>query len=214
MSKPEIYIAFDIEADGPCPGLYSMLSLGCAAYLPDGTLVDTFYTNLELLEGAQQHPDTMEWWKGQPDAWEQCRKNLEVPEVAMERFDTWIASLSHKWKPTAVAYPAGFDWPFLFYYCHRFLNHCPLGFICIDMKTLGMALLGTTYRETAKKRMPERWFNTTLPHDHNALNDAVEQGYTFVQMWKDLHPEKKLRVVEIDPPRSLTETFGKLPNCS
>src|SRR5438046_2038913 len=28
---PEIYVAVDIEADGPLPGLYSMLSLGMAA---------------------------------------------------------------------------------------------------------------------------------------------------------------------------------------
>ena len=46
MAKPEIYISTDIEADGPIPGVYSMLSFASAAYLADKTLVDTFAINL------------------------------------------------------------------------------------------------------------------------------------------------------------------------
>jgi hypothetical protein len=36
--KPEIYVSTDIEADGPIPGMNSMLSFGSAAYLADKTL--------------------------------------------------------------------------------------------------------------------------------------------------------------------------------
>jgi hypothetical protein len=41
-----------------------------------------------------------------------------------------------------------------------------------------MAVLGTGFRETAKKRMPAAWFDK-LPHTHVALDDAKEQGALF-----------------------------------
>jgi len=56
----EIYVSTDIEADGPVPGLNSMLSFASAAYLPDKQLVATFSANLELLPGATSDPQTMD----------------------------------------------------------------------------------------------------------------------------------------------------------
>jgi hypothetical protein len=61
--KPEIYVSTDVETDGPIPGPHSMLSFASAAYLADKTLVSTFSANLETLEGATGHPDTMKWWQ-------------------------------------------------------------------------------------------------------------------------------------------------------
>ena len=58
----EIYISTDIEADGPIPGLYSMLSLGAAAFKPDGAIEDEFSENLTCLPDATEDPDTMDWW--------------------------------------------------------------------------------------------------------------------------------------------------------
>ncbi len=55
----EIYVSVDIEADGPIPGDYSMLSLGSAAYDSDGNLISTFTVNVAPLEGAKQQADTM-----------------------------------------------------------------------------------------------------------------------------------------------------------
>ena len=45
----EIYVSTDVEADGPIPGPYSLLSFASAAYLADKTLVGTFEANLETL---------------------------------------------------------------------------------------------------------------------------------------------------------------------
>ncbi len=54
----EIYVSTDIEADGPIPGPYSMLSFASAVYMSDKILVDTYYANLETLPGAAAHPKT------------------------------------------------------------------------------------------------------------------------------------------------------------
>ena len=75
----ECYVSIDIEADGPAPGLNSMLSLGAVAFTSDGALVDTFSANLE----AREDPKTMRWWAKQPEAWAACRTQIRDPPSAM-----------------------------------------------------------------------------------------------------------------------------------
>ncbi len=82
----EIYISTDIEADGPIPGPYSMLSLGSAAFTADKQLLGTFSVNLETLPGATAHPEAAAWWATQPAAWAACRVDPQPPELAMERY--------------------------------------------------------------------------------------------------------------------------------
>ena len=54
LSSEEYYVSIDIEADGPIPGSFSMLSLGAAAFDSDGHLLDTWTANLEQLPDADE----------------------------------------------------------------------------------------------------------------------------------------------------------------
>ncbi len=175
----EIYFSTDVETDGPIPGPHSMLSFASAAYTADKTLVATFSANLETLEGAAPDPKTAAWWATQPEAWAACRTNLEAPAVAMRRYVEWVRAL--KGKPVFVAYPAGFDFLFVYWYLIRFADESPFGHSALDMKTYAMAVLGTDYRDSTKRNMPKRWFDP-LPHTHVALDDAIEQGALFCNM--------------------------------
>lgn len=175
----EIYISTDVETDGPIPGPHSMLSLASAAYTEGKELVSTFTANLELLPGASAHPKTAEWWATQPEAWAASRTALEAPEAAMGRYVNWIRTL--KGKPVFVAYPAGFDFLFVYWYLIRFLGESPFGHSALDMKSYAMALLKTQYRESTKRNMPRHWFDA-FPHTHVALDDAIEQGALFCNM--------------------------------
>ena len=175
----EVYVSTDVEADGPIPGVYSMLSFASAAYAPDKRLLGTFAANLETLPGAEQHPATMAWWATQPRAWEACRRDLQAPETALPAYLRWIKSLPGK--PVFVAYPAGFDFTFVYWYLVRFAGESPFSHSALDIKTYAMALMGTAYRESTKRRMPRRWFDA-LPHTHQALDDALEQGALFCNM--------------------------------
>ena len=80
-----------------------------------------------------------------------------------------------------VAYPAGFDFLFVYWYLIRFTGASPFSFSALDVKTYAMALLRTEYRESVKRNMPQRWFDP-LPHTHRALDDAIEQGALFCNM--------------------------------
>jgi 3'-5' exoribonuclease-like protein len=172
----EIYVSTDVESDGPIPGPNSMLSFGSAAYTHDKKLIGTFEANLQTLPGASGNPETMAWWQTQPEAWAAHRENLQDPEAAMKAYLAWVKALPGK--PVFVGYPATFDFMFVYWYLIRFAGESPFSFSALDIKSYAMAVLGSDYRETAKKRMPKEWFDD-LPHTHKALDDAIGQGALF-----------------------------------
>lgn len=175
----EIYISTDTETDGPIPGLYSMLSFASAAYSVNKTLVGTFSANLETLPTAITHPKTMDWWASHPEAWQACRQNLQAPEAALPTYLAWLKSLPGK--PVFVAYPATFDFMFVYWYLIRFTGESPFSHSAVDIKTYAMALLKKPYRDSTKRNMPRRWFDP-FRHTHQALDDAIEQGALFCNM--------------------------------
>ena len=177
--KTEIYISTDIEADGPIPGPHSMLSLASAAYAADKRLISTFSVNLETLPNSGPHPNTAEWWKQHPEAWASARENCRPPDAAMNAYSDWIKSLEGK--PVFVGYPASYDFMFVYWYLIRFTGESPFSHSALDIKTYAMALLGTAFRESTKRRMPKEWFDA-LRHTHVALDDAIEQGALFCNM--------------------------------
>lgn len=176
---PEIYVSTDIETDGQIPGANSMLSFASAAYLADKTLVGTFTANLKTLPDASGDPKTMEWWQSQPEAWQATRIDLQEPGDAMQSYVSWLKSLPGK--PVFVAYPAGFDFLFVYWYLIRFTGESPFSFSALDIKSYAMAMLKTEYRQSSKRNMPKHWFDS-LPHTHVALDDAIEQGALFCNM--------------------------------
>ena len=184
----DLFFSIDIEADGPYPLDYSMLSFGVAAFTPDGKLVDTYSANLETLPGAMQDPDTMEWWKGQPEAWEAHRQNTRPAEIVMPEFVQWVKSVKVesliKVKPVFVGYPAGFDFTFMYVYMRKFAGESPFSFSALDVKSYAMAVLGTEYHATTKRRFPKQWFGARR-HNHIALDDAIEQGEMFCNILKE-----------------------------
>jgi hypothetical protein len=175
----EVYVSTDVEADGPIPGPHSMLSFASAAFRADKTLVGTFAANLTLLPGAAGDAKTMEWWRGQPQAWAACRSNPREPAAVMPEYVAWLKSLPGR--PVFVAYPAAYDFMFVYWYLIRFAGESPFSHSALDIKTYAMALLGSEYRESVKRNMPARWFED-LPHTHVALDDAKGQGALFCNM--------------------------------
>lgn len=175
---PEIYCSVDVEANGPIPGEYSLLSIGAAAFNEDGEMIDTFSVNLETLPGAKEHPRTMEWWSKQPQAWETCRQNLIDPKHG---FSAWLKRLPGT--PVFVGYPTGFDFTFVYWYLIKFTGYSPFRFVALDIKSYACAVLKTPFRQTVKRTMPKEWFPKNK-HKHIALDDAIEQGQLFMNMRK------------------------------
>ena len=186
MAKPEVFISVDIEADGPIPGEFSMLSLGAAAFF-EGSLkpVGTFSANLKPLPGAKQNPSTMEWWATKPDAWAEATKDAEDPVEVMSAFRDWVQSFGAR--PVFVGYPVAWDFCFVYWYYWKFIGEQPpWGHQGLDIKTLAWTRLGGNYHHTTKSRSPKRWFaGTERDLAHRAVDDAVSQGVLFLNILKD-----------------------------
>ncbi|WP_324786892.1 3'-5' exoribonuclease domain-containing protein [Streptomyces sp. H51] len=178
--KPSLYISVDIEADGPIPGPYSMLSLGAAvagAQDADGfTAADperqTFYRELRPISDDFV-PEALA--VSGLDRERLAAEGAE-PAVALAEFSDWVREVAVDAQPVMAGYPASYDWTFLYWYLIRFTGRSPFGHSgCLDMKTLYAARAGLPLRAVAKGTM-ERELLSRRRHTHHALDDAIEQA--------------------------------------
>tara|TARA_R100000656_G_scaffold104176_1_gene76045 strand:+ start:72048 stop:72671 length:624 start_codon:yes stop_codon:yes gene_type:complete len=184
-TKTELFFSVDIETDGPNVLTNSMLSLGVACFKPTGELMGTFSANLKPREGAVQDERTMrDFWAKNPEAWEATTKDQVDPHTALPAFVSWVDTFEADLK-TCVAFPAGFDFTFLYPYMLTYAGRSPFAWSCLDVKTMVSVIRRTPYRFATKKRWPKRWFNKGLPHTHVAIEDAIEQGLSFLKMRAD-----------------------------
>lgn len=176
----EIYVSVDVETNGPIPGVYSMLSLGAAAYTgASATPLSTFSINVEKLPGAKEDPDTMNWWAQHPAAWVAANKDPIPPADAMRAHASWLKVLGGK--PLFVAYPASFDYMFVHWYFIRFLGEDPYGLEALDIRSYAMGMFGTHFEVTSKRNLPSAWM-PKRPLQHIPLEDALDQGELFCAM--------------------------------
>lgn len=194
MSKFEMYFSVDIETDGEAPGVASMLSIGISAMHPE-TLEEsgTFYRTLKRLPDAGVNPKTMSFWDEHIEYYVAARKDPIEPLQAMKELHAFV---KHQCRlhmvdgkgpiPVFMAYPAGFDFSFVFYYLHRFLGESIFGFSSLDLKSYAMALMGTNFIDVRKENYPEGWLSE-LPHTHHALDDAQMQADIFrrIRKWEN-----------------------------
>lgn len=183
MPKPELWISVDVEADGPIPGPFSMLSLGaCVAGLHDGrtfTRIDpelhTFSAELQPISDRFE-PDALA-----VSGLDRDRLIAEgaPPAAAMTRFADWIAATQRELgagRPVCCAYPLGFDWLFTYHYLIAFTGASPFSHgRHVDIKTLYLAKAGTGAQGATKRSMAPDLLGAR-PHTHDALDDAQGQA--------------------------------------
>lgn len=176
MNEQDIYFSVDIEASGPIPGEYSMLSLGACLV---GTIDRTFYAELRPISDRFV-PAALEVTGF--DLSELSTKGQE-PITVMRNLLDWVAVESHGVRPVFVGLNAGFDWSFVNWYFHKFLGKNPFGVAPLDIKAYYMGLTGCSWDETRSSQLPESLKPShTGKMRHNALSDALYQGEIFRRM--------------------------------
>ena len=172
---PDVYISVDIEASGPVPSRYSMVSIGaCLVDDPDVT----FYAELK--------PDNPDF---EPSAmaihgltFEHLEAEGADPQDAMNAFAAWITA-----EVPAIAYPvfvgfnAPFDWMFVSHYFHRYVGSNPFGHAALDIKAYFMGLHSIDWSATGLSLIQAHYgMNGALTH--HALDDAQVQARLFKAM--------------------------------
>jgi hypothetical protein len=194
----ELYISTDVEADGPIPGPYSMLSIGmAAAATSDGTTftrldpaVQTFYRELQPISDTYV-PEALAV-SGLDRA--ALTTTGASPADAMTANVTWITEVAahHRARPVFVAYPLGFDWMFTYWYQQRFTGGSPFGHSGhIDVKTLFATKAAVPVRTVGKRSMP-RSLLSGRRHTHHALDDAIEQAELFCNITEWAGPDRSI----------------------
>ncbi len=173
-AKTECYISVDIEASGPVPGIYSMLSLGaCLVGMPERTFYAELrpITDLAIPEALHVSGFTLD----------QLARTGRDPQEAMEVFLGWVQEVAAGATPVFVGFNASFDWAFVNWYFHVYLGENPFGIGALDMKAYYMGLSGCHWRETTSNQLPQQFQPTHQP-THNALDDAIAQAEIFKKL--------------------------------
>lgn len=160
----------DIESDGPIPGDYSMISFG--AVLVDEKLDKTFYGKLK--------PISEKW---DPNALavsghtREATLQFDEPENVMNEFNKWIKSNS-KGRPIFISDNNGFDWMFICWYFHHFINENPFGFTSRRLADLYCGIEKDTFAKWKHLRK--------TAHTHNPVDDAMGNAEVLLMMKNEM----------------------------
>ncbi len=164
------YIMVDIESDGPIPGDYSMISFG--AVLVDETLDRTFYGKL--------HPISDKWI---PEALQvsghtrEETNTFEEPKKVMLAFKEWIETNS-KGRPIFISDNNGFDWMFICWYFHHFIQENPFGWTSRRLSDLYCGIEKDTFAKWKHLRKTK--------HTHHPVDDAMGNAEVLWKMKKEM----------------------------
>lgn len=172
------WIVVDVESDGPCPGLYSMISLGAVVVEPG--LERTFF--------ATFRPISDDWV---PEALavsghsrEECMA-FPPPEEGVRAFGEWVVANCGTRKSRGDVVPDarfisdnnGFDWQFVNWYFHRFLGDNPFGF--------SSERINSIYKGMRRSMFVNHKHLRKTKHTHHPVDDATGNAEALLAM-KDM----------------------------
>jgi hypothetical protein len=190
-ARQDTYFSVDIETDGPIPGLYSMLSFAVVqAGYHDGRKFVPIESGSEKYWELRPISETFDPEALRVNGLDRSRLSVEgaLPELAMSQADQWIRNRADGRRPVMVASPAAFDWMFMHWYFTTYVGGSPFGYSsCFDVKTAISVKFDRPIAMSGRERLPG-WMRSTLPHSHNALDDAREQAQLFANLleWRGL----------------------------
>jgi DNA polymerase III epsilon subunit-like protein len=181
------YFCIDVEASGPVPGLYNLVSLGAVPVVRGrdrwAATADELYLLLRPMNDGFD-PEAMAVHGISRREMEE--RGLE-PKAAMRRLREW--TLAHCDPPAArpvfVGHNAVFDWAFVNHYFVATGEENPFGWKALDTKSLAMGRLRLPWFDTHKE-MLEKLLPGLGPPDqarvHRADYDARYQATILVEL--------------------------------
>ena len=159
MSKFAQHIVFDVEADGPCPGLYNMISFALVSLADPAS--SYFGEVLPILDSP-----------GLPAAREitgisfEMQKTYRPPELVMAEARDWLTAITAGRRPIFWSDNPAFDWQFWNWYTYKYLGENPAGFSARRIGDLDAGRRGEPLNTLAWKK------RRVTAHTHNPVDDA------------------------------------------
>ncbi len=159
MTNWSHHIVFDVEADGPCPGLYNMISFGLVSLAdPSKSFLGQVAPLLDKpgIDAARAVTGiTFETQKTWPDA-----------AIVMPAAAAFLNELTGGKRAIFWSDNPAFDWQFWNWYCHRFLGDNPAGFSARRIGDLDAGRRGEPLTTNAFKK------RRNTAHTHDPVDDA------------------------------------------
>lgn len=163
-------ISVDVESDGPCPGMHSMICFG--AVIVEAGLQRTFYAELKpisdiyipeaLAISGFSREDTLKF----PD-----------PRDAMQNFEIWL-NKNVEGRPIFYSDNNGYDFGFLNYYFWQQLGRNPFGWSSANIGSFYKGMqrdLYSTFKHLRETR-----------HTHNPVDDAKGNAEALLKMFAQI----------------------------
>ena len=162
----------DVEATGPCPGLYSMISFG-VVLLEDPS--QKYFSELmqplpdsRFVEDAMRVTNT-DWH----DMVEFGRPIYET----MADFSNWINQVNTGGRPMFFSDNNGFDWQFINYYFWYAMDHNPFGHSSTNINSLYKGMKHNMHKNMKHLRKTK--------HTHHPVDDALGNVEALQAMRKE-----------------------------
>lgn len=156
----------DVESDGPAPGLYSMVSLGCVRV--DRDLATTFKATFAPISDQ---------WVPQALAISAITRDQHLtypdPAVGVAAFGDFLKGAS-KGRPVFVSDNPAFDWQWVNYYFHRYTGDNPFGHSARRIGDLYAGLTGDFSAANGWKLLRR------TEHTHDPLDDALGNAEALI----------------------------------
>ena len=186
------YVSFDIDASGPTPGKYSMLSLGACIV---GDISTQFYREIKPISRNLIFPAMRVSAKGL-----RCLDDLKgddefnpgserfnphkvldvlyekgvAPEKVMEEYAVWVREVAKGFKPVEAAAPIKFDGMFTSWYFDNFYEgENPFGHSGEDINSMYRGVMRDINAHTAQLNIRGEDLS------NNALENAIIQAREF-----------------------------------
>lgn len=179
-NRDNIYLSFDIEADGPSPSVNSMVSIGIYGFNGVGDEVVSYQRNIKPCSNRIVDIPTKErFWDKNPDALNFVQTDQVSAEECMSEISDLYKGLKEKnYKIVWVARPSAFDWQWLNCYYNEFGpdDKPNIGFSASCISTAFW--IYCQQNKLSKEQQKELWKELKGDEDvtHNPLDDARCQG--------------------------------------
>ncbi|MEL8055419.1 MAG: exonuclease [Pseudomonadota bacterium] len=160
MANWHNHFVLDVEADGPCPAMFNLISFGLVN-VDDPT--KTF-----LGKVAPIIPDPgIEAARAVSDISFEEQDTFQSSEDVFPKAVKWLTNIAGSKRPTIWSDNPAFDWQFWNYYCHRFLGENPAGFSARRIGDMDAGRRGKPLNTSAWKKYRK------TAHTHNPVDDAL-----------------------------------------
>jgi hypothetical protein len=153
------HIVLDVESDGPCPGLYNMISFGLVCV---GDPAQAFLGEVAPIldhAGVQEARDVV-------GVSYETQRTYREPDIVMHEAITWVNRLTEGKRAIFWSDNPAFDWQFWNWYCHKYAGENPGGFSARRIGDLDAGRRGEALNTSAFKKRRE------TAHTHNPVDDA------------------------------------------